>query len=90
MTGHDPTLPSPPIEADPVASSDHDHAALSDDRPHGDDGSWTDAQRIAVGVIVAVIAVIVLVLVVFVFSGPDEETVPAPTVPITAAPLPST
>jgi hypothetical protein len=78
MTGHDPTLPSPPVEAGP--------APFANDLPYGHDNGWTDTQRTVVSVTVALIAFIVFMLVVFVFSGPDEETVPAPTVPVTAAP----
>lgn len=90
MTGHDPTRPNRPVEADPVsdlvADPAHDRAPSSADLPHARDSAWTDAQRIVVGVIVAIIAVIALVLVVFVFPGPDEETVPTPTVPAPAVP----
>jgi hypothetical protein len=82
MTGRDPMLPSPPVEAGPAGPSYR--GTFSDDPPYGRDSDWTETQRIVVGVIVAVIAVVVLVLVLFVFSGPDEE--PTPTVPITAAP----
>jgi hypothetical protein len=91
MNGDDPTLPSQPVEAN------HVHAPEDATPPYGggpyrpDHGGWTDTQRIVAGAIVAAIAVVVLVLVVFVFSGPDEATTPAPTVPATAAPItPST